>query len=239
MFKDFFNKLLSARTVNIIVGTCLCILLILVTLAFIETGFFPDERPFAKGSRLDKFVPENNEEEYKELSIDTLQGDMFSFKNYRVLPFLEVKKTTMGDKKTILNFKLFDVNSKTEQTLFPSNQKIHVSKLVKTERCLLWMIETWDKYFYLYDERTDQLLSVEIPKGFYLIYPEQMDDSLENSEERDSEFSGTTSHVVELNCQPFSIQENQLLICAESYKNKDKCYWLYNLDTYEIKSIGF
>lgn len=239
MFNDFFKKLFSVRTVNVIMCTCICIILILAMLGVIEFSLYSKDDTFGYSRRIDRFIPENNEEEYKELSIDTLQGDMFSFKNYRVLPFLEVKKTTMGDKKTILNFKLFDVNSKTEQTLFPSNQKIHVSKLVKTERCLLWMIETWDKYFYLYDERTDHLLSVEIPKGFYLIYPEQMDDSLENSEERDSEFSGTTSHVVELNCQPFSIQENQLLICAESYKNKDKCYWLYNLDTYEIKSIGF
>lgn len=239
MFNDFFKKLFSVRTVNVIMCTCICIILILAMLGVIEFSLYSKDDTFGYSRRIDRFIPENNEEEYKELSIDTLQGDMFSFKNYRVLPFLEVKKTTMGDKKAILNFKLFDVNSKTEQTLFPSNQKIHVSKLVKTERCLLWMIETWDKYFYLYDERTDHLLSVEIPKGFYLIYPEQMDDSLENSEERDSEFSGTTSHVVELNCQPFSIQENQLLICAESYKNKDKCYWLYNLDTYEIKSIGF
>lgn len=239
MFNDFFKKLFSVRTVNVIMCTCICIILILAMLGVIEFSLYSKDDTFGYSRRIDRFIPENNEEEYKELSIDTLQGDMFSFKNYRVLPFLEVKKTTMGDKKTILNFKLFDVNSKTEQTLFPSNQKIHVSKLVKTERCLLWMIETWDKYFYLYDERTDHLLSVEIPKGFYLIYPEQMDDSLENREERDSEFSGTTSHVVEFNCQPFSIQENQLLICAESYKNKDKCYWLYNLDTYEIKSIGF
>ena len=151
MFNDFFKKLFSVRTVNVIMCTCICIILILAMLGVIEFSLYSKDDTFGYSRRIDRFIPENNEEEYKELSIDTLQGDMFSFKNYRVLPFLEVKKTTMGDKKTILNFKLFDVNSKTEQTLFPSNQKIHVSKLVKTERCLLWMIETWDKYFYLYD----------------------------------------------------------------------------------------
>ncbi len=237
MFKNFLKKIFSSRTVNIIVGTCICIILILVTLAIIEAAIFTRDSSRSRSRNFADMIVSKEKTEYKVLSVDTLQGDIFSFKDYIVLPCMEVRNTTEGKEEVILNFNLFDKNTEMMHTLFQSDRRVYESKLVKTEKCLLWLIETYDKHFYLYNDRADHLLTVDIPEDFYILYPKTIEDTIGEKSEKELELSDEkTAHVVNSICQPFSIHGNKMLISAQSH-NGDKRYWLYNLNTYEIKLL--
>ena len=67
--------------------------------------------------------------------------------------------------------------------------------------------------------------------------PKTIEDTIGEKSEKELELSDEkTAHVVNSICQPFSIHGNKMLISAQSH-NGDKRYWLYNLNTYEIKLL--
>ncbi len=242
MFKKFLRNLFSLRTVNVITRTCICILSVLVTLAVIEIGFFSNEERGYR-ARLGRFMPETEEEnkEDKSLSVDTLQGSLFPFKHYWVLPLIERKETTHGKSDTYLNFKMFDRLTNTDTMLFSRNQRISESKFVQVRQTLLWLIETPDTFF-VYNNQSDRLLAVAYPdNGYRLLYPEDLSGlhPKEFQEKKTAHIEKKEVYVVEDNyCSPFAIWGNQVLIIAKDMESENKCYWVYDVENQEIELLG-
>ena len=173
---DFFKKLFSQQTMNIVVGTCICIWVILFTLFIIEGGLFSDSNRIKRWeSRIDEwdeFIP--NEKENMEFFTDTVNGDMFSFKKMLVTPWIEITSDSCGIHHKILNFKIYDTNRKTEYTLFQTNQEIRNSKLIQAKNHLIWFIEA-DEQFFIYDEQgTDLIANPSLP-SYSFVYPKISD----------------------------------------------------------------
>ena len=94
---NFFKKLFSERTFRIVVGTCICIVVILFTLFIIEQGFtsadneLPDRVETWK-IRLDKIQSDFGIDRNDVLFYtDTVNGNAFQFKDLLVIPWIEKK----------------------------------------------------------------------------------------------------------------------------------------------------
>lgn len=89
---NFLNRFFSQRTLNIVGGTCICIIIIVLTLAFIELVLINSNTNGARYSilqdRIEEFII--NEKEVV-ISCDTIQGQIFGFKNQFIVPIIEAK----------------------------------------------------------------------------------------------------------------------------------------------------
>lgn len=244
----FFKKLFSQRTMNVIVGTCFCILIILFTLFIIELGFFGGDG--IDRSRLGKWVDRversDDFDSYKRknivISTDTVNDNLFQFKEMLVIPLVEVKSDSSGVRRTILNFKVYHTKRKTESTLFPTCQTIVNSKLIQVKEHLIWFIEA-DGQFFIYDEQGTGLIATSSPTGYSFVYPETSE--VEIWEKLDSgemvmpivpkDFKMPDAYVANKAVVPFSIVGNHLLLCAK--KDKDKKYWTYDLETKVVREL--
>lgn len=245
---NFFKKLFSERTFRIIVGTCICIVVILFTLFIIEQGFTSadNELPDRVGtwkSRLDKIQSEFGIDRNDVLFyMDTVNGNAFRFKDLLVIPWIEMKSDSLGKKNTILNFKVYNVSTKKEFDLFPENQRISNSKLIQIKERLIWFIEAKDSFF-IYDNQSTDLVKASVPVGYSFIYPDLFNiegiEELSNEEEerptKTKEVKVPDTYLVNKNVSSFSVIGNQLLLCAQ--KEKDKQYWIYDLETKEIRKL--
>ena len=245
---NFFKKLFSERTFRIVVGTCICIVVILFTLFIIEQGFTSANnelpgRVETWKSRLDKiqseFGADRNDVSFY---VDTVNGNTFQFKDLLVIPWVEMKSNSLGKKNTILNFKAYNMSTKKEFNLFPENQKISNSKLIQIKERLMWFIEAKDSFF-IYDNQRTDLVRASFPVGYSFIYPELFNiegiEELSNEEEeratKTKEVKVPDAYLVNKNISSFSIIGNQLLLCAQN--GKDKQYWIYDLETKEIRKL--
>lgn len=246
---NFFKKLFSERTFRIIVGTCICIVVILFTLFIIEQGFtstdneLPDRVETWK-SRLDKIQSEFGIDRNDVLFYrDTVNGNAFQFEDLLVIPWVEMKSDSLGKKNTILNFKVYNISTKKEFNLFPENQRISNSKLIQIKEHLIWFIEARDSFF-IYDNQSTDLVKASFPVGYSFIYPELFNiegiEELSNEEEerptKTKEVKVPDTYLVNKNVSSFSIIGNQLLLCTQ--KEKDKQYWIYDLETKEIRKLN-
>ena len=244
---NFFKKLFSERTFRIVVGTCICIVVILFTLFIIEQGFTSADnelpgRVETWKSRLGKIQSEFGADRNDVLFyMDTVNGNAFQFKDLLVIPWVEMKSDSLGKKNTILNFKVYNMSTKKEFNLFPENQRIFNSKLIQIKEHLIWFIEARDSFF-IYDNQSTDLVNASFPVGYSFIYPDLFDiegiEELSNEEERPiktKEVKVLDTYLVNKNVSSFSIVGNQLLLCAQ--KEKDKQYWIYDLETRKIRKL--
>lgn len=244
---NFFKKLFSERTFRIVVGTCICIVVILFTLFIIEQGFTSANnelpgRVETWKSRLDKIQSEFGADRNDVLFYrDTVNGNAFQFKDLLVIPWVEMKSDSLGKKNTILNFKVYNISIKKVFNLFPENQRISNSKLIQIKEHLIWFIEARDSFF-IYDNQSTDLVKASFPVGYSFIYPELFDiEELSNEEEEEERPTKTKevkipdTYLVNKNVSSFSVIGNQLLLCAQ--KEKDKQYWIYDLETKEIRKL--
>ena len=245
---NFFKKLFSERTFRIIVGTCICIGAILFTLFIIEQGFTSADnelpgRVETWKSRLDKIQSEFGVDRNDVLFYrDTVNEDAFQFRDFLVIPWVEMKSDSLGKKNTILNFKMYNVNTKKELDLFPENQRISNSKLIQIKEHFIWFIEARDSFF-IYDNQSTDLVKASFPVGYSFIYPDLFNiegiEELSNEEEeratKTKEVKVPDTYLVNKNVSSFSVIGNQLLLCAQ--KEKDKQYWIYDLETKEIRKL--
>ena len=80
--------------------------------------------------------------------------------------------------------------------------------------------------------------------GYSFIYPELFNiegiEELSNEEEerptKTKEVKVPDTYLVNKNVSSFSIIGNQLLLCTQ--KEKDKQYWIYDLETKEIRKLN-
>ena len=241
---NFFKKLFSERTFRIVVGTCICIVVILFTLFIIEQGFTSVDnelpgRVETWKSRLDKIQSEFGADRNDVLFYrDTVNGNIFQFKDLLVIPWVEMKSDSLGKKNTILNFKVYNISTKKEFNLFPENQRISNSKLIQIKEHLIWFIEARDSFF-IYDNQSTDLVKASFPVGYSFIYPELFNiegiEELSNEKERPTKTKVPDTYLVNKNVSSFSIIGNQLLLCTQ--KEKDKQYWIYDLETTEIRKL--
>ena len=242
---NFFKKLFSERTFRIIVGTCICIVVILFTLFIIEQGFTSVDnelpgRVETWKSRLDKIQSEFGADRNDVLFYrDTVNGNAFQFKDLLVIPWVEMKSDFLGKKNTILNFKVYNMSTKKEFNLFLENQRISNSKLIQIKEHLIWFIEARDSFF-IYDNQSTDLVKDSFPVGYSFIYPELFNiEELSNEEEerptKTKEVKVPDTYLVNKNVSSFSVIGSQLLLCAQN--GKDKQYWFYDLETKEIRKL--
>lgn len=235
---SILKKIFSWRTMLIIVGTCICIWVILFTLLIIESGFFSDYgrgRWVSRVEELDDFISGKK----IKLFTDTVNGDMFQFKEMLVIPLVEITSDSSGVQQKILNFKMYDTEHKTESTLFQTNQEIRCSKLIQMKSHLIWFIEA-NEQFFIYDNQGTDLIASPHKPGYTFVYPETSDIDIErlDSGEQYSTVKKTEmpdTYLVNNSVSSFSIIGNQLLLYAQ--KDRDKQYWVYDLTTKEIHEI--
>ena len=55
--------------------------------------------------------------------MDTVNGNAFQFKDLLVIPWVEMKSDSLGEKNTILNFKVYNISTKKKFNLFSENQR--------------------------------------------------------------------------------------------------------------------
>lgn len=158
-----------------------------------------------------------------------------------MIPWVEMKSDSLGKKNTILNFKVYNMSTKKEFNLLPENQRISNSKLIQIKERLIWVIEAKDTFF-IYDNQSTDLVKASFPVGYSFIYPELFNieeiEELSNEEERPTktkEVKVPDTYLVNKNVSSFSVIGNQLLLCAQ--KEKDKQYWIYDLETKEIRKL--
>ena len=239
--KNFFKNFFSQRTMNIVVGTCICIWAILFTLFIIEVGLFSDsngvERWTSRIDEWDEFI--SSEKEKVDFFTDTINGDMFSFKGMLVIPWVEITSNSYGLFHTILNFKIYDTNRKTEYILFQTNQEISNSKLIQAKNHLIWFIEA-DEQFFIYDEQGTDLIACSYPSGYSFVYPEISDIDIENLDPGeksvvDKDIKKPDTYWVNNSLSSFSVIDNMLLFYAQ--KDNDKQYWAYDLEARTIQKL--
>lgn len=240
---SILKKIFSWRTMWVIVGTCICTWAILFTLFIIESGFFSDygkTRWTSRAKEFDKLVSTKKEEVL--FFTDTVYGTMFPFKDMLVIPLVEIKVDSAGERNRILNFKVYHTNTKTESNLFPVNQEIIQSKLIQAKDHLFWFMETKDT-FYLYDSCNVDLVKSAYPSGYSFVYLSTFEiegvEELNHEEERPAqtkEIKIPDTYLVHKTVPSFSIIGNQLLFYAQ--KDHDKRYWLYDLTTREIRELA-
>ena len=232
---NFFKKLFSERTFRIIVGTCICIVVILFTLFIIGLGFTSADNELPDKIQSEFGADRNDVLFYR----DTVNGNIFQFKDLLVIPWVEMKSDSLGKKNTILNFKVYNMSTKKEFNLFPENQRISNSKLIQIKEHLIWFIEAEDSFF-IYDNQSTDLVKASFPIGYSFIYPELFNiegiEELSNEKERPTKTKVPDTYLVNKNVSSFSIIGNQLLLCAQ--KEKDKQYWFYDLETKEIRKLN-
>ena len=238
---NFFKKLFSERTFRIIVGTCICIVVILFTLFIIGLGFTSADNELPDKIQSEFGADRNDVLFYR----DTVNGNIFQFKDLLVIPWVEMKSDSLGKKNTILNFKVYNMSTKKEFNLFPMNQRISNSKLIQIKEHFIWFIEAKDSFF-IYDNQNADLVKASFPVGYSFIYPESFNreeiEELSNEEEEEERPTKTKevkipdTYLVNKNVSSFSVIGNQLLLCAQ--KEKDKQYWIYDLETKEIRKLN-
>ena len=132
------------------------------------------------------------------------------------------------------------MSTKKEFNLFLENQRISNSKLIQIKEHLIWFIEARDSFF-IYDNQSTDLVKASFPVGYSFTYPELFDiEELSNEEEEErptktKEVKIPDTYLVNKNVSSFSVIGNQLLLCAQ--KEKDKQYWIYDLETKEIRKL--
>lgn len=238
---NFLNRFFSQRTLNIVGGTCICIIIIVLTLAFIELVLINSNTNGARYSilqdRIEEFII--NEKEVV-ISCDTIQGQIFGFKNQFIVPIIETKQDSTGKHQTILNFLVLGTDNQTENKLFTTNQHIWNSQIIEIENIKLWFIET-QGCFYLFDERKDNPIEVKYPHAFSLVFPEKettISEELDFEENKPllKEKSEIKPILINTDYPPLTLVNNQVLIQAHSCKN-DNLYWFYNMTNKTIRSV--
>ena len=131
------------------------------------------------------------------------------------------------------------MSTKKEFNLFLENQRISNSKLIQIKEHLIWFIEARDSFF-IYDNQSTDLVKDSFPVGYSFIYPELFNiEELSNEEEerptKTKEVKVPDTYLVNKNVSSFSVIGNQLLLCAQN--EKDKQYWIYDLETKEIRKL--
>lgn len=243
---SFFNRFFSERTMNIVGGTCICIILILATLAFVEFAFINDSGIYKAPhhdswqNRIERFKTEFAEEEII-FSCDTIQGQIFGFKNQFIVPIVEAKQDSIGKHQTILNFLVLGTENQTERKLFTYNQHIWNNQIIEINHVKLWFIET-KGCFYLFDERKENPIEIKYPSTFSLAFPETETTISEKEDMNEKkpilkEKQETKPQLVNSNYPPFTIVNNQVLIQAQSNKN-DNLYWFYNMTDKTIRIVN-
>ena len=247
---NLFKKLFSERMFRFIVGICICIISVIITLSLIVAiieAVIPTSDENGTIRRLEVLGHELSEfsadKENVAFYADTINGNMFQFKDLLVIPWVEMKSDSLGNKNTILNFKVYNMSTKKEFNLFPENQRISNSKLIQIKEHLIWFIEAEDSFF-IYDNQSTDLVKASFPIGYSFIYPELFNiegiEELSNEEEerptKTKEVKVPDTYLVNKNVSSFSIIGNQLLLCTQ--KEKDKQYWIYDLETKVIRKLN-
>lgn len=238
---NFFNKFFSQRTVNIILGTCLCAIIILITLYFLETALFTDSSSIRGASRTETW--KSRLEQYSEyigkkeiaFSCDTIQGEIFGFRNQLVIPIIETKRDSLGEHRTVLNFSVSEIDTPVNKLLFPEGVRINQNRIVNVDQARIWIIEAKD-CFYIFDERKEQSVQVECQAPFSLVFPEEEPLTSDPESEEDNRDIEKQKKPINTPYSSFSLINNHLLIQAKS--NKSNLYWLYNMKNGTIRSIN-
>ena len=238
---SFFNKFFSQRTVNIIVGTCICVIIILMTLYFLEVALFTDSS-FREASRTDTW--KSRFERYSEyigkeeitLSCDTIQGEIFGFRDQLIIPIIEMKQDSLGKHQTILNFSVSEIDAPVNKLLFPEGLRIYQHKIVSVGPTRLWLIEAKD-CFYIFDERKEQSVQAACQSPFSLVFPgEEQPLTSEIESEEDNRDIEKQKKTINIPYSSFSLINNHLLIQAKA--NKNNLYWIYDMSNATIRSIN-
>lgn len=246
---NFFNRFFSQRTMNVVGGTCICIILILTILGLLGlleaalSDYFSPSRNNNWRSRVKGLYQKGNE---IILSCDTIQGEIFRFRNQLIIPIIEIKQDSIGKYQSFLNFLSFTSKDSSPEFLFKENINAHKSKIVEINHHKLWIIEA-EKHFYIFNENRKQPIRTELPPSFHLVFPEtELSISDSDTIESDAYDEDKTIHIQEnkavitnTTCSSFCMIDHQLLIQAQSYNNHNNQYWLYDMDNDTIQAIEF
>lgn len=233
----FLRNIFSKRTAGIIIGTCVCIWCVLLTLSILENGFSYESNGSRRwvGRAIDEIEEKYQRDKKKiTLSTDTVNGNAFLFKDFLVIPQVEMKSDSSGNHQRILNFRLYDTKHKSTSSLFKDNQEISNSKLVQVKNVVLWFIESKGK-LYIYDSRNSKLMVTPYPEKYALEYPASLTANKKDSCDVVSDKQIVKAYQIDKTCPSFTIIGNQLLVCARS--QKDKRYWIYDLSLMTINPL--
>lgn len=239
---NFFKRLFSRRTVNVIGGTCLCITSVLITLALLEQALLTDHRYLEIGEYSKSF----SQKKEIILSSDTIQGKIFRFRDQLIIPIIEIKQDSIGKYQSFLNFLSLTPKDSSPEFLFKENIKANESMIIEINHHKLWIIEA-KKHFYIFNENRKQPIRTELPPSFHLVFPEtELSISDSDAIESDAYDEDKTIHIQEnkavitnTTCSSFCMIDHQLLIQAQSYNNNNNQYWLYDMDNDTIQAIEF
>ena len=109
-YMSLFKKLFTEKMFFIVVGTCVCVLVVFFTLGIIEGVVIEsngETRWAAWRNRLEEVNQVLNKEKVV-LYTDTVQGEMFGFKDLMVIPVLELTRDSTGEHRKMLNFQMYD-----------------------------------------------------------------------------------------------------------------------------------
>lgn len=137
---SLFKKLFTEKMFFIVVGTCVCVLVVFFTLGIIEGVVIEsngETRWAAWRNRLEEVNQVLNKEKVV-LYTDTVQGEMFGFKDLMVIPVLELTRDSTGEHRKMLNFQMYDAARGIQCLLFQEHRHIFDSRMVKVKDAVLW-----------------------------------------------------------------------------------------------------
>ena len=143
-YMSLFKKLFTEKMFFIVVGTCVCVLVVFFTLGIIEGVVIEsngETRWAAWRNRLEEVNQVLNKEKVV-LYTDTVQGEMFGFKDLMVIPVLELTRDSTGEHRKMLNFQMYDAARGIQCLLFQEHRHIFDSRMVKVKDAVLWIMES-------------------------------------------------------------------------------------------------
>lgn len=211
-----------------------------MTLYFLETALFTPNstrgisRSDSWESVLDQYSKYIGKKEI-DVYCDTIQGEIFGFRNQLVIPIIETKRDSLGEHRTVLNFSVSEIDAPVNKLLFPEGLRINQNRIVNVDQARIWIIEAKD-CFYIFDERKEQMIQVECKVPFSLVFPEEEPLTSDLESEEDNRDIEKQKKPINIPYSSFSLINNHLLIQAKSYKSN--LYWLYNMENGTIRSIN-
>lgn len=244
---SLFKKLFTEKMFFIVVGTCVCVLVVLFTLAIIE-GVVIESNCETRWITWQNRFEEVNQVLSKEkvvLYTDTVQGEMFGFKNLMVIPVLELTRDSTGEHRKMLDFQMYDAHNGTQCLLFPEHRHIYDSKMVKVKDAVLWIMEA-DTVVYLFDSREPHYITSNKNPRYRLLYPssksELLKDGVADSDEVTPEEQKSPVTLPDAYCDDnvypsFSVVNGHLIISAESVRYQGRMHWAYDLQSRRITAF--
>ena len=241
---SLFKKLFTEKMFFIVVGTCVRVLVVFFTLGIIEGVVIEsngETRWAAWRNRLEEVNQVLNKEKVV-LYTDTVQGEMFGFKDLMVIPVLELTRDSTGEHRKMLNFQMYDAARGIQCLLFQEHRHIFDSRMVKVKDAVLWIMES-DTVVYLYDSRESHYIASNKNPRYRLLYPfsksDLLKDDVADPDEVTPKEQKSPVTLPDVYCDDnvypsFSVVNGHLIISAEYVRYQGRMHWAYDLQSRRI-----